>query len=224
MDNLKKLPVSENYFTGVLLAIVGGYFDAYTYIIRDGVFANAQTGNIVLMGISVANNEYLKALYYVIPILAFIFGIILTEIIKAKCFNSKLIHWRQLVLLIEMILTIVVAFIPCAYTTNIIANIIVSFVCAMQVKGFKKINGNAVATTMCTGNLRSASELLFDTLKNKNRTSFKKSLQYFGIIIFFVFGAIIGSLITEIFLEKSILFLTVIFIILFVAMFKKSDF
>ena len=41
--------IAEFYGVGVMLAIVGGYLDAYTYISRDHVFANAQTGNMVLL-------------------------------------------------------------------------------------------------------------------------------------------------------------------------------
>ena len=76
--------MSETYLTGVLLALAGGYLDAYTYISRGGVFANAQTGNIVLMGINAVEGDYKKALYYVFPIVAFIIGVFLTELIKSK--------------------------------------------------------------------------------------------------------------------------------------------
>jgi hypothetical protein len=37
--------------TGLLLAGAGGFLDAYTFVGRGGVFANAQTGNIVLLGV-----------------------------------------------------------------------------------------------------------------------------------------------------------------------------
>jgi hypothetical protein len=37
--------------TGLLLACAGGFLDAYTFVGRGGVFANAQTGNIVLLGV-----------------------------------------------------------------------------------------------------------------------------------------------------------------------------
>ena len=57
-----KRPMSETFPIGVLLTIVGGYFDAYTYIARGGVFANAQTGNIVLFGIHLAGGRFDKAL------------------------------------------------------------------------------------------------------------------------------------------------------------------
>ena len=36
---------------GALLAAAGGLLDAYTYLSRGGVFANAETGNMVLFGI-----------------------------------------------------------------------------------------------------------------------------------------------------------------------------
>lgn len=41
--------MSESLILNLLLAFSGGFQDAYTYIVRDNVFANAQTGNIVLM-------------------------------------------------------------------------------------------------------------------------------------------------------------------------------
>jgi uncharacterized membrane protein YoaK (UPF0700 family) len=39
---------------GFLLSAVGGYLDAYTYVGHGGVFANAQTGNVVLLAVAVA--------------------------------------------------------------------------------------------------------------------------------------------------------------------------
>ena len=36
------------------LAFTGGFLDAYTYLLRGGVFANAQTGTMVLMALYAA--------------------------------------------------------------------------------------------------------------------------------------------------------------------------
>lgn len=52
--------IAEFYGVGVMLAIVGGYLDAYTYISRDHVFANAQTGNMVLLAINIKEGSWLK--------------------------------------------------------------------------------------------------------------------------------------------------------------------
>ena len=49
-DEKKKRQMSEAFVTSIFLALSGGLQDAYTYCIRDGVFANAQTGNVVLIG------------------------------------------------------------------------------------------------------------------------------------------------------------------------------
>ena len=50
----KNNQMSESFLLASLLAIVGGFLDAYSYVCRDHVFANAQTGNIVKLGMSIA--------------------------------------------------------------------------------------------------------------------------------------------------------------------------
>ena len=52
-----KRQTSETYRVGILLAAAGGFLDAYTFICRGHVFANAQTGNIVLFGVSLARGD-----------------------------------------------------------------------------------------------------------------------------------------------------------------------
>ena len=42
--------ISESLALGIFLTLAGGFQDAYSYNVRDHVFANAQTGNIVLLG------------------------------------------------------------------------------------------------------------------------------------------------------------------------------
>ena len=60
--------MSESVLVSALLAIVGGFFDAYSYIARGRVFANAETGNIVLMGYYIAHGQIRTSLLYFIPI------------------------------------------------------------------------------------------------------------------------------------------------------------
>ena len=62
--------MSESLVLGLLLALAGGFFDAYTYLCRGGVFANAETGNIVLLGAHLAEGDFEKALRYLLPIVA----------------------------------------------------------------------------------------------------------------------------------------------------------
>ena len=73
---------AESVRLGILLAIVGGFLDAYTFVGRGGVFANAQTGNIVLFAIEAAKRNWGQALVHVPPILAFIAGVVVAEMIR----------------------------------------------------------------------------------------------------------------------------------------------
>ena len=67
--------MSEAYITAAFLTLSGGFQDAYTYCVRGKVFANAQTGNIVLFGIHLFQEEWGKAARYLIPVCAFTAGI-----------------------------------------------------------------------------------------------------------------------------------------------------
>lgn len=212
--------MSESYLLGGLLTVIGGYLDAYTYIARGGVFANAQTGNIVLLGINLAEKNFSKALAYLLPVLTFALGVIISEIIRTKFKNEhRHIHWRQIIVIIEAVALLAVAYIP----SDIIANTLVSFVCSLQVQTFRTVNGHTLATTMCTGNLRTATEALYYAVKTKNQSLMRKSRQYYIIIFMFITGAALGAIITTEFMRKSVLFACAVLIICFIMMFVDGE-
>ena len=217
----KKRQMSETFRLGILLAIVGGFLDAYTYISRGEVFANAQTGNIVLLGLNIAEGNLKNSIYYLIPILAFALGVVISEVIKSKYKDSNHIHWRQIIIVIEIIILFIVGFVPSG-NMNVIVNVAISFVCSMQVESFRKVHGNAFATTMCTGNLRSGTEQLYKYKKTKDKSMLHRTLQYYGIILFLILGAAIGALVTNLFNEKSVLFCCIILLVAFAIMFKEE--
>ena len=73
---------------------------------------NAQTGNIVLLGVHLTNQNWGKAFYYVLPILAFVLGIFVCEMIQSLFKWKESIHWRQLVVLVELFCLILAGFLP----------------------------------------------------------------------------------------------------------------
>ena len=127
MRHTSKKQMSESFLTAAFLSISGGLQDAYTYIFRGKVFANAQTGNIVLLSQSITERDYAKSIHYMIPLLSFAFGIIIAELIRLKYQKIRHFHWRQRVLLIEILLLCFVGFLPVKY--NVLANAMVSFSC-----------------------------------------------------------------------------------------------
>lgn len=163
-----------------ILSISGGLQDAYTYVFRGKVFANAQTGNIVLLSQNICERNWLQSAHYFVPLAAFAIGIIVAEQIRGKYQNVQNIHWRQIVLLLEMILLFLVSFLP--QSLDMLANALVSFSCAMQVQTFRKVNGYAFASTMCIGNMRSGMEALSAYIRTHDRNVLGKALRYWEII------------------------------------------
>ena len=150
------------------------------------MFANAQTGNIVLFGANIAEGNWLRAAEYFLPILAFALGVVAAEIVKRRYKKRQSdinIHWRQIVVLVEIVLLIAAAFLPQSMNTTV--NIMISFICAMQVESFRKVRGSAFATTMCTGNLRSGTEQLVIWAQTGDRNAIRKTRNYYSIILFF---------------------------------------
>lgn len=156
-----------------------------------------------------------------IPVLSFIAGIFIAEAIHARFKYSEKIHWRQGVLLIEIILLFAVGFLPT--TLNRLANALVSFVCAFQVQTFHKVRGHAYASTMCIGNMRSGTEALHAYFHTHDKGALKKSLTYFSVIIIFFLGAALGSVFTKQLETKAVFFCCALLLISFLMMFSKKS-
>ena len=120
--------MSESFLTAVFLSLSGGLQDAYTYLFRGKVFANAQTGNIVLLSTNIMDGRWDKVLHYLVPLCAFALGVLAAEKMREHFQVMQRLHWRQLVVLGEVLLLFAVGFLP--QSQNLLANAIVSFSCA----------------------------------------------------------------------------------------------
>jgi uncharacterized membrane protein YoaK (UPF0700 family) len=69
-------PRDETLQIASLLAFIGGYLEAYTWIVHH-VFANAQSANLVFLWVYMTGGEWERAVQYVPPLLAFVVGVIL---------------------------------------------------------------------------------------------------------------------------------------------------
>ena len=191
-----KTPISESVPFCMLLAIVGGFLDAYTFVGRGGVFCNAQTGNIVLLGVYAATGQWQSALNHIPPILAFVIGVFLAEAIKRNQLPVRYLDWKRIILMIETIVLFLIGFIPSS-APNVIVTATVSLVASIQVSSFRKLVDSQFNTTMSTGNLRSASQALFLAITQKDTDAAIRSIRYFMVILSFLSGALIGGIITS---------------------------
>ena len=213
--------MSEAFCTAMFLSVSGGLQDVYTYLYRGKVFANAQTGNIVLCSVKLVEGDWSAVLHYLVPLCFFALGVFTAELLRQKFQQMQRLHWRQLVVLCEIVMLFVVGFFPQEW--NLMANALVSFACAMPVQTFRKVNGYAFASTMCIGNMRSGMDSLCSWVLNRNPAALKKSLYYWGIILLFALGAGLGSLALDLCGAKAIWLSCLLLAVSFCLMFLKED-
>lgn len=211
---------SDSFYLALLLTISGGFLESYTYISRDGVFANAQTGNLIKLAMGISDFNGVEIFRYSLPIIAFVVGIIISCFLRLKYKETRKVHWRQIVLGIEVIILLSVALIPIG-NLNSIANILVSLTCAMQYEAFKKFEGNPFSSLFCTGNLRSFSEQLFFAITKKDNNYLKKCQKYLVIILIFMIGVIIGDISTVYLWQYACIIPSVILFIVILLMNKE---
>lgn len=217
----RKVPIQESTYVCTTLAIVGGFLEAYTYLLKGGVFCNAQTGNIALLGIALANRDFKQAVAHIIPMLAYIIGILLTVIVPKRLTEKSLVKWDTIFVFIEILVLGGIAFLP-ANAPFMISNVLISFICAMQYNTFRKTNQITFATTFCTNNLRQASIHFYEALQTKSKSHLKISGNYLLINCFFMLGALLGTLCSKQWAERSVLFCCAILVPAFFALLFDS--
>ena len=203
--------MSEAFINSAFLALSGGFQDAYTYNTRNEVFSNAQTGNVVLR----------NGIKYLLPLFAFILGVFVADQIQNRYKYARKLHWRQGILIAEILILFIVGFIP--HSLNMTATILVSFACAMQVQSFRKMGGYSYASTMCIGNLRSGTAAVSHYLQDKKPEQLKQAAYYFGIIFLFALGAGAGGNLTEHFGIHMIWISCILLAISFLLMFEEEE-
>ena len=172
----------------------------------------------VLFSAYLFDGEWDHCARYLIPVLSFLLGIFAAECIHRHFKYMEKVHWRQLIILAEIVLLFVVGFLP--QRVNTLANVLVSFVCAMQVQTFRKVRGHAYASTMCIGNMRSGTEALCAYFHTHEPEALRNALTYFGVIGLFVVGAGLGARLTGASAVRGIwvscALLTVSFLVMFI--------
>lgn len=188
MTEQKQHPREECLPICLALTVVGGFLDTYTYFTRDGVFANAQTGNLVRLSMAAAQGNWLRTVRYLIPVFAFTLGVFVIEGLQERFPHTQ---WRRTVLLIEVAILTVVGLLPAA-VPDIIVTTTISFLCSMQVNSFRLLEGLPFVTTMCTGNLRSCSHHMWRWLFAGDQEAKGRGIRYLSVVLSFCSGAAIG--------------------------------
>ena len=197
-----------------LLMLAGGVLGAFTYMARGNVFCNAQTGNILLLGLALGDGEWRRAAYLLIPITAYGLGAAVSEFLPVPVKKAGKLRWDTLLIGFELLVTVLLGFVP-EEAPYQISQVAVNFICSMQYNTFRQAEGIPMASTFCTNHLRQAGVWLVKGIRKKDRTYLKRFLQHGRMIVLFVAGAAAGAVLCRYVWGKAVWGASVVYLIVF---------
>ena len=181
---------------GVLYSDYGiGFLGAFTYLLRGNVFCNAQTGNVVLLGLAIGTGKISQAIYYLIPISAYLAGAFISEIFPNPVKHNLLIRRDTLLIGVEILVVIFPGFIPDSFPVQI-SQVAINFIASIQFNTFRQAQGTPMATTFATNHIRQIGIGLAKEIQHWNKTDKShriKLKKHFFMLLCFLLGAVIGT-------------------------------
>lgn len=180
-----------------------GMMGAYTYNLRGGVFCNAQTGNFVLLAIELGKLQWMKALYYVIPISAYLAGAVISDIVPTPIKRLGLLRWDTLLIGFEMIVLFLAGWVPLSAPDQIV-QVAINFIASMQYNTFRQAEGIPMATTFCTNHLRQVGIALAKVIRKHDYSGMPRGDFHALMLLSFVIGGAVLTFFVRFFAEKAI--------------------
>lgn len=186
-------PLSATLPFALLLTLANSFLDAYTYLVRGGVFATAQTGNVVFFAVEMSAGRAAAALAHVWPILAFVLGVSLASHLKSGRLDRHLNYPLRWAIALQALVLVVIGFVPTSVAPSIVT-VPISFVAALQIGLFRAIGDLAYVPIATTGNLLRFVESGYDGVVGRSATSRRAAGVYASLIGTFCAGALVGAL------------------------------
>ncbi len=178
-----------------LLTVAGGMMDAWVYLAHGHLFANAQTGNVVLFAIHLTASDLAGAARTLWPIAAFLAGLLLSRL-AAIWLKTAGLNSRNLRLSVECVALLVLAVWAAKLPDNAITAC-VGFIAAVQITSLSHIGGASFNTGVTTGNLRSAVTALVAAWHNPAAEADReKAAILVWLCLAFPVGALAGGVCT----------------------------
>lgn len=194
----------EKRWVFTVLMFVAGFYGAFTYSIRGGVFCNAQTANFVLFAMAMGSARWEDALYYLLPMTAYLIGAIVSEAIPKPVKQTHIMRWDTLLILIEMIAVMILGLLPESAPYQI-SQVTVNFICSMQYNTFRQAQGLPMSTTFCTNHLRQLGVAIVKNIRKGGDSDQETRIaEHFKMLGVFVIGGVISTVLCRYFLGRAI--------------------
>jgi uncharacterized membrane protein YoaK (UPF0700 family) len=180
-----------------------GMMGAYTFVLRGGVFCNAQTANFVMMASEFGQGEWKKGLYFLIPITAYLLGAVISEAIPNPIKRLGYFRWDTYLVGFEVIVLFIIGFLPLSLPNQVV-QVSINFIASMQYNTFRQSEGTPMATTFCTNHLRQTGIGIVAAARKHDKAGIRKAIKHVKMLVVFVIGGFIVSFLTIYIAEKAI--------------------
>ena len=187
----KEFSEAEKLRVYLMMIAVGGFLGAYTFTLKGGVFCNAQTANFVLLAVQLGKGNFHLALYYFIPISAYLLGAVLSEFLPKYVNSVGFARWETFFIAIEVLCLLVLGFIPDSAPVQIF-QVTVNFIASMQYNTFRAAQHVPMATTFCTNHLRQVGINIVGTARRDPEAK-RRLVMHILMILSFVAGGIVSA-------------------------------
>ena len=196
----------EKRWVFLLLMMVGGFFGGFTYSIRGGVFCNAQTANIVLLGPHSAGDSL--RMQHIISSHKRVSARLIrvgayrpadkapaAHPLGHALYSPRDAHSRR----------------ACAHPGDCPVSDQSGddkvFICSMQYNTFRQAQSVPMATTFCTNHVRQVGVAISKAIRHKDKSPYvSRMLLHLGMLGMFLAGVISSVLLAGVFLGKAMFF------------------
>ena len=173
-----------------LLTMAGGAMDAWVYLAHGHVFANAQSGNVVLMGLALAQGDATAAAVHLPSLTAFVVGLLASQFagqaLKRTGSNSRSVRLGA-----ECVMLLVLAMVADRLSNGVVTAS-VGFIAGVQITSLSHVGRWSFNTGMTTGNLRGAATA-FVKAATGTSSEWPHALAMATMCVAFILGTIAGA-------------------------------
>ena len=196
-------PLHEQRWIFWAMIFVGGFFGAYTFSVRGGVFCNAQTANVVLFTMSLGTGNWQKALYLLLPMSAYLSGAALSEFLTHRLSKNRYIQWSAALIGFEILTVLFLGLLPKSAPDQI-CQVALNFICSMQFHAFHDNEGTPMATIFVTNHIKETGSNFVKAIVDKDahaRATWKAHAAMIGL---FMLGCLTSTVLCTYFDVRAI--------------------
>lgn len=193
---MKKLLANLNLelLMALFLTFIGGFIEIYSLRVHS-IFAGMQTGNLITLFTDLIDGKPMLALYRITAILIFLFGCFLAEFVRFLL-RKRNLPTESVILGFEIVFLVPLFFLPVGDTgiegeaIDFVSDAFLGLFASFQYTTFRKVNGEAYATTMMTNLMSNIAKDAFALAHEKTEDNAIHLMEHVLVLAFFVLGVV----------------------------------